>query len=149
MADTLDEIICPACGKAMKKVKLEEQGFFVDVCTEGCGGMFFDNREFKKVDEKSESIDEILKATENKTFTPVDESQRRVCPVCGHNMVKNHSSHLKKVEVDECYNCGGMFLDDGELLKIRNEYETEADRAAAFKQYADQQIKFLRTKYYK
>ena len=42
----------------------------------------------------------------------------RVCPNCGTKMVKNHSSINADIEVDECYACGGKFLDNGELLKI-------------------------------
>ena len=42
------------------------QGINIDICTNGCGGIFFDNREFKIFDEKTESIDEIKKALEEK-----------------------------------------------------------------------------------
>ena len=30
--------------------------------------------------------------------------------------------------MDDCYNCGGKFLDFGELEKARNQYETEEAR---------------------
>ena len=44
-------------------------------------------------------------------------------------MVKNFSSIKQNIQIDECYSCGGKFLDHGELLKIRAEYETEAERS--------------------
>ena len=47
MADNLEEIYCPACGKKMEKIFMSAQGVNLDVCTQGCGGIFFDNREFK------------------------------------------------------------------------------------------------------
>lgn len=157
MADTLDEITCPACGKPMKKVEIKNQHFNVDICLDGCGGIFFDNRELKKVDEEHENIDDILKEIEGKTFEKVNESETRICPVCGHNMVKNHTSHLRKIEMDECYNCGGIFLDNNELQKLRAEFKTENERSSAFMEYANKKIidfaesekvKELRNKYF-
>ena len=42
----------------------------------------------------------------------------------------------KEVNVDECYNCGGFFLDSGELTDIRNNYMSDAEVQA----YADKII---------
>lgn len=58
------------------------EGINIDVCLDGCGGIFFDNREFRQFDEKAENIDEILKEIEGKEFEKVDESLTRTCPVC-------------------------------------------------------------------
>ena len=44
MSDTFDEISCPACHKPMKKIYLVNQKFNVDICLEGCGGLFLDYR---------------------------------------------------------------------------------------------------------
>ena len=52
MADNKDVLTCPACGKEMEKVFIESMQKHLDVCLNGCGGMFFDNREFEKVDEQ-------------------------------------------------------------------------------------------------
>ncbi len=131
MSDTLQPINCPACNKEMVKVFVPEEGINIDICLNGCGGIYFDNREFKKFDEKAESIDEILKAIEGKTFALVDESLPRTCPVCGSKMVKNYSSANKTIQIEECYSCGGKFLDNGELQKIRAEFDTEEERSQA------------------
>ena len=136
MSDTLDEIICPACHKPMKKIYLEGQKFNVDICLDGCGGIYLDNREIKKIDEKQEDITPIIEAIKNKQFEKVDETAKRICPVCGHLMVKNHSSHLANILIDECYNCGGKFFDKGELIKFRSEFETEDERISAFNEYS-------------
>lgn len=130
MADNLKIIKCPACGKEMKKVFMPEQGVNLDVCVDGCGGIYFDNREFKKFDEMHEDIEPLVQAFEGKTYVPVDSSQTRICPVCGMKMVKNYASAKHEVEVDECYGCGGKFLDHSELEKIRAQYATEEERAA-------------------
>lgn len=129
MADNFNTIKCPACQTEMKKVFVPSAGVNVDIC-EGCGGIYFDNREFKYFDEKHENIDEITEALKNKEFKKVDESLPRTCPVCGARMTKNYSSVKRQVQIDECYACGGKFLDNGELVKIRDEYDTEAQRSA-------------------
>ena len=136
MGDTQDKINCPACNLEMKKVFLPNQNFNVDICIDGCGGIYLDNRELKALDEANEDITPILEAIEGKTFKEVDETKKRTCPVCGHFMVKNYSSHLKNIQIDECYNCGGKFLDHKELTQIRDEFKTEEERIAAFNEYA-------------
>lgn len=130
MADNLNTIKCPACGSEMQKIYMHAQGINIDVCSKGCGGIYFDNREFKHFDEKGENIDKILNELEGKKFAEVDETQTRICPNCGSNMVKNYSSHKKEIQIDECYFCGGKFLDNKELVKFRAEYENEEERSA-------------------
>lgn len=132
MVDTIEMIECPACGKIMHKVLMENAGLTLDVCIDGCGGIFFDNRELKKFDEHTESIEELKQAIKGKTFNKIDETVTRICPVCGNNMVKNHVSAKKEITIDECYNCGGKFFDHGELEKMRNQYATEEDRRQDF-----------------
>jgi len=130
MSETFQEIKCPACQKVMKKVFVPKEGFNIDICLDGCGGMYFDNRELKDFDEQAEGIDEISNAISGKTFEQVDQSNDRVCPSCGANMVKNFTSAKQQVQIDECYACGGKFLDAGELQALRAEYPTEAERSA-------------------
>lgn len=130
MSDNFQTLKCPACQKEMTKVFVPSEGVNVDICLDGCGGIYFDTREFKYFDEQDENIEEIVKAAEGKTFTPVNEDLPRTCPVCGARMVKNYASVKKEVKIDECYACGGKFLDHGELEKIRAQYATEKERSA-------------------
>lgn len=130
MSDNFKTLRCPACQKEMTKVFVPSEGINVDICLDGCGGIYFDTREFKYFDEQDENIEEIVKAAEGKTFAKVDESLPRTCPVCGARMVKNYASVKKEVQIDECYSCGGKFLDHGELEKIRAQYATEEERSA-------------------
>ena len=60
----------------------------------------------------------------------MDDSLPRYCPACGAKMAKNFSSIKKTITVDECYSCGGKFLDHGELSAIRQEYEDDTARTA-------------------
>ncbi len=135
MADSTKTLVCPACGKEMEKIYIERTKCFIDICTNGCGGIFFDNREFKKFDEDHEAIDEIKNALEGKEFKHVDASYKRICPVCGMKMMKNSTSIKGEIIIDECYGCGGKFLDYGELDKIRAEYKTEEERSKAVIDY--------------
>lgn len=130
MSDTFQEIKCPACQKVMKKVFVPKEGVNVDICIDGCGGMFFDNRELKYFDETTEGVDEILKSIEGKVFEKVNQENFRSCPACGARMVKNFTSAKRQIQIDECYACGGKFLDAGELQGLRAEYNTEAERSA-------------------
>jgi len=127
-------LICPACGTDMKTIYIPTIGFYVEVCSDGCGGIFFDNREFKRFDEQHEDASVILNEFIGKKFEKTDASAQRVCPCCNAIMVKNFSSINKEIEIDECYNCGGKFLDNGELEKIRGEYLNEDDRKAHFEE---------------
>lgn len=135
MTDTTNILTCPACGAKMEKIFVERANCNIDVCTNGCGGIFFDNREFKKFDEHFESIDELKKALEGKTFKDTDQTFKRTCPACGMKMVKNSTSIKGNIIVDDCYNCGGKFLDYKELDKIREEYPTEEARSKDVENY--------------
>lgn len=140
MADTQKTLKCPACGKDMEKVFIPTQGINLDICTEGCGGIYFDNREFEHFDEKNEDISKISEKIEGKSFKTVDTTQERFCPNCGAKMVKNHSSIHHTIEIDECYSCGGKFLDNSELVKIRAEYDTEDERDEDILRYVYKEI---------
>jgi len=118
MADSKQEIICPACGEVMEKI-LTQEGLNIDICSAGCGGIWFDNREFAKFI-KPQNAQEILLKLSGKTFKEVDKNAVRECPVCHAKMVKNKYSINSSIEIDECYNCGGKFLDNNELNEIRN-----------------------------
>lgn len=123
MTDNLDIINCPACHHAMAKVPFAELGINIDICTEGCGGIYFDNRELEKFDEAHEDITPILENIKDKKFIDVNTEETRICPVCNTKMVKHYNDRRKEVMIDECYNCGGIFLDNQELFKIREAFK--------------------------
>ena len=130
MNDSKRTLICPACGKEMEKVYIEDAGFYLDICSKGCGGIYFDARELTAFDEGDEDIKPVENALAEGDYAPVNEDKLRVCPSCGTNMVKHSTSVKNKVVIDECYLCGGKFFDYNELQALRAEYETEEDRSA-------------------
>jgi len=50
-------------------------------------------------------------------------------------MMRHFFSVKKQVEVDECPNCAGVWLDAGELGKIRSLFKTEEERHKAADEY--------------
>lgn len=116
MTDTDKTLSCPACGCEMTKIFINEKGINVDVCSNNCGGIFFDCKELQQCSYGNEGILEIKQQKRDKNFMPVDESQTRICPSCGTPMVKTKSFGI---QIDTCYNCGGVFLDNNEFEKIQ------------------------------
>ncbi|MBR1460115.1 zf-TFIIB domain-containing protein [bacterium] len=135
MSDTKEIINCPACGKPMEKVLIPSANINIDICTEGCGGIFFDNREFDKFNEEHEDISALIDKLKGKKYAPAEKQENRLCPVCEMKMVQNKSCINGEISVDECYCCGGKFLDFGELEKIRAEYASDRERSKAALDY--------------
>ena len=140
MADNFEFIQCPACGKIMKKIYLEDQGFCVDVCLDGCGGLWLDNRELNKIDEQHEDITPLKDAYKGKTFEKVDVTKKRNCPLCHKPMVRNSVSAKQEIYIDECYQCGGKFFDKDELEHMRNQYTSDDERLADIKRLTQDSV---------
>ena len=114
----------------MTEVKVQDIN--VDVCQGGCGGVWFDWFELKKVDEPHEALGEDLMHVERNPDVKLYEDGKRNCPRCeGMPMLKHFASVKREVEVDECPNCAGFFLDYGELNAIRDQFATEDERKDA------------------
>ena len=125
---------CPACGGAMTEVQVGDVK--IDACKDGCGGLWFDSWELKTVDEPTESAGESLLDVGRNPQVRVDHSKRFECPRHpGIVMMRHFWSVKRKVTVDECPQCRGIFLDPGELESIRAEFGTEAERHAAAQAY--------------
>ena len=121
---------CPACNHEL--IPMEAGGVVVDACVGGCGGVWFDNFELRKFDEPHESEGEALLHVERDPDVVVDHTARRGCPSCsGVVMMRHPFSPQDNVEIDECPQCGGIWLDAGELADIRNRFDTEEERNEA------------------
>jgi Zn-finger nucleic acid-binding protein len=109
----------------------------VDACEGGCGGLWFDQFELKKVDEPLESAGEALLDIPVDPAVTVDLDVRRTCPKCddGVVMMRHYTSVKRQVTIDECPQCAGIWLDVGELRMIRSEFSSEEARHAAAKAY--------------
>jgi Zn-finger nucleic acid-binding protein len=111
---------CPACDHEL--TELQVGGLYVDVCQGGCGGIWFDAFELQRVDEESEAAAEPLLWVQRDQQVVVDPSRKRECPRCqGIKLHRHFFSARRRIEVDQCPNCGGYWLDAGELAQVRQE----------------------------
>jgi len=126
---------CPVCDRTLGRQTVG--GLRVDVCEGGCGGIWFDQFELKKVDESSESAGEALLDIERDPAASVDLNARRTCPKCtdGVVMMRHYTSIKRRVTIDECPECGGVWLDAGELQGIRSEFPSDEERHKAAEAY--------------
>jgi Zn-finger nucleic acid-binding protein len=128
-------MICPACGAQL--IALSVEGLVVDVCRDGCGGLWFDNFELEKVDDWHERLGETLVALDINPQAIVIRD-RRPCPRChGVVMMQHKFRPDKPVMVDECPSCGGMWLDGGELAEIRQPAPSREDRKKAASRFLE------------
>ncbi len=128
---------CPACGNELSRAVAGE--VTVDVCRGGCGGVWFDQFEMCKTDEPHEAIGDAILDVPRGKGVRVDHGPRRKCPRCpGVPMMRHFHSVRRQVQVDECPDCGGTWLDLGELMTIRSEFTTDEERAKAAGAYFDE-----------
>lgn len=99
----------------------------VDVCMTGCGGIWFDPFELKKMNEKSEITQEFMQNIYRANREIVDTSPRLECPKCNAKMLRHFHSVRREIEVDQCSLCYGHWLDGGELLKIIDQFKNQED----------------------
>jgi Zn-finger nucleic acid-binding protein len=126
---------CPACGHVLSSRTAGD--VTVDVCDGGCGGIWFDHYELRKLDEPSAAAGEALLEVPRNPTVVVDPAKRYSCPKCtdGVVMMRHFWSVKREVTIDECPECGGVFLDAGELARIRSEFPSDAARHAAADAY--------------
>src|SRR4051794_18165643 len=126
---------CPACTANMSERVVSD--IALDVCDKGCGGIWFDKKEFEKFDEENEpNAEEIIsvKASGKTTVTPPYS-----CPRCAPVKLFRHFSSVKRqVTIDSCPKCTGIWLDMGELSNIRQEFRTEGSRRQAADEVFDE-----------
>lgn len=125
---------CPACEKELTQKIVAD--VTVDVCEGGCGGIWFDNFELKKFDEPHESAGESILEIDQNPDIQVDHEKRFNCPKCDNTVMMRHFFSVKhQVQIDECPGCAGIWLDAGELGRIREMFPSEEARTQAADAY--------------
>lgn len=134
---------CPACFNALTKMQVGSVE--VDVCQGGCGGIWFDAFELQQVDEEEERAGEHLLEIKRDPRVAVDPKRKRECPRCeGVKLMRHFFSAKRRVEVDQCPNCNGYWLDAGELASVRAERaESEKVSEAARSTVSAETIRYL------
>jgi uncharacterized protein len=110
---------CPACFNQLTEIKIGSVK--VDVCKGGCAGVWLDAFELQQL-EKAGGVSQASLRIERDPSLQVDFSRKRDCPRCeGVKLARHFFSAKRQVEVDQCPNCNGYWLDAGELDKIHEE----------------------------
>ncbi|WP_430813851.1 zf-TFIIB domain-containing protein [Carboxylicivirga sp. RSCT41] len=111
---------CPRCKSLLIKdtVKDLNTGFEVDTCP-SCGGTWFDKNELSQIDKVIEPTFLEIRHIPGKK----DQIEPLNCPSCKTSPALHKSEHYrdKKVIIDHCPSCKGIWLDKGELEAIRKE----------------------------
>ena len=99
-------------------------------------GIRFDRYELMRVDESHESAGEEPLSIERDPNLSGDRTKRLRCPKGDDAVMARHFFGAKRVvTVDECPQCGGHWLDPGELSTSRAEHASKADREKAAQEY--------------
>src|SRR5436190_8679264 len=133
---------CPACFNEL--TSLQVGNVTVDVCQGGCGGIWFDEFELERVDDQTEAAGEAMLHIKRDPSVQVDSTRKRSCPKCeGIKLKKHFFSAQRRIEVDECPNCGGYWLDAGELAQIRQEKEQTTQTGQVRPHLTSEEIRYL------
>jgi len=95
-------------------------GVVAHVCVNGCKGMWFDWLQLGKLDHKNQGFGDALQAALQYPRINDEKRERLSCPKCKLPMYRHQFDLDKEINVDECYGCGGFYLDSGELKEIRD-----------------------------
>ena len=128
---------CPACETDMSQLTVAEVE--VDVCKGGCGGVWFDNYELRKLDKSRDQIGSELLDVDVNPDVKVDLDKERNCPRCENFVLMRHFFSVKKaVAIDECAGCGGIWFDAGELNTVKGLFSSAEERKAVASQAFDE-----------
>lgn len=104
--------VCPKCLADLRPV--EYQGVTVDVCP-GCRGVWLDPGELALL----RGADQDVPAASVLGRTGHPESSGYICPRCEGGFETFEFAPDTSLYVDRCKNCQGIWLDAGELTKVR------------------------------
>jgi len=106
---------CPRCKEKLSPHTVEE--LELQVCTL-CGGLWIGLKEFREAVRKPPPQGMENQEEENVGKALWEESKLE-CPICGLLMSKGRYAYSSGVIIDRCQNCGGIWLDRGELARLR------------------------------
>jgi Zn-finger nucleic acid-binding protein len=113
---------CSACKANMTELTLD--GVVIDRC-DRCAGVWLDAGEAESLVKKTPTPREALQKKKLDLLrqwkvAPVEPKQvDRPCPRCGKNFVRVNYKDIPGLQVDKCPADCGIYLDKGELEKIR------------------------------
>ena len=125
---------CPACPDTLSRYRHDP--VTLDVCHEGCGGIWFDRSELEELHKLHPTA--TLRVLSNKRRV-VDFSLPRSCPKCAeHPLIRVHHDNIQELELDECNHCGGLWVDLGELQVLLRDRTLTESIDAVYEQFLKQ-----------
>ena len=115
---TVHQIRCPRSSIPLTRLRIG--GIDTDLC-EDCGGLWLDRLELARFQDPASAFGDALVA-HLEQFPPalIDHSIRLTCPRHPEVvMLRRKFSLAVPIEIDECPECGGIWLDSDELAQIR------------------------------
>jgi len=109
-------MFCARCRDRELRVD-DLEGWEVHMCTE-CGGLWIGGDVFREAIRKPPPAT-VMSVKGPAPQPAVWEESALSCPACGKAMKKGVYSYSSGVIIDRCEPCGGIWLDRGELAKIR------------------------------
>ena len=115
---TTDTLSCPRCIAPLTQLRVG--GISTDIC-ENCGGLWLDRLELSRFEDPDSVFGDALVAHLGQIPAAlVDHAARLRCPRhAGVVMLRRAFSRTIPIQIDECPECGGLWLDAGELAQIR------------------------------
>jgi Zn-finger nucleic acid-binding protein len=109
---------CPRCSAQLSSLRIG--GISTDIC-ETCGGLWLDRLELSRFEDPDSVLGDALVAHLSQIPTAlIDHAARLHCPRHpGVVMLRRAFSRTIPIQIDECPECGGLWLDAGELAQIR------------------------------
>ena len=118
---------CPVCQRRLRRFKIGTVN--LDGCDGGCGGIWFDFDELVKVDSEHPDTSKPMPGPRYDSTVAVDDYAVRACPHCPDvTLDKKLFSLGSGVILDRCLECRGVWLDRGELDKIRESLHPQPAR---------------------
>ena len=127
---------CPRTGKDLKPVTVG--GIEIDLSM-GCGGVWFDQLELEHFDEVHEEAGALLVQHMKDYHKPLENSGARLkCPKdTDVVMMRRYYSPLQQIEIDECPQCGGIWLDAEELGGVRDLFPSKEKREKIGREFVE------------
>jgi len=112
---------CPLCLTTEMTLHNLEENLLSQHCP-ACGGHWINSFQYWKwFDQHGENLPE--KPPEEGLELPVEESEKaKLCPECGHFLIRYKVGHELDFSLDRCGHCAGIWLDhnEWEILKSRH-----------------------------
>ncbi len=105
-------------------------GVLLDTCSK-CAGIFFDEGEINQIRELGgtrafDELDHLIQPDADHTYEN-EVGVCRTCPGCSGEMRRFRYMYSSPVFLDSCDNCGGIWIDNGELQQMREYIESARD----------------------